>query len=97
MTIYNDLRLKAMVRKVSNMYQYSNDDKILAYISMFDSEPKKYHNQIKNYINEFAPDIWKDFAIEDTKETMANIIKGCENDNSSEESSTLADLLKKIK
>lgn len=98
MTIYNDLRLKAMVGKVSEEYRFSYNDKVLAYISMFDNEPKKYHNQIKNYIYEFEPNIWRDFILEDTKKTMTNIIENYDNgDKSSEETSSIEELMKKLK
>lgn len=94
--MYNNLKLKALVRKVASMDDF--DDKILAYIQIFDNEPKKYHNQIKNYINEFAPDVWKEFAIEDTVNNMTNVIKTySENKTSNESCSTIADLLNKLK
>lgn len=51
MTIYNDLRLKALVRKVASD-PVSYDDKILAYISIFQNEPTSVHTTIKEYIRE---------------------------------------------
>ena len=94
MTIYNDLRLKAMVRKVANASYLTQDDKILAYIEMFEHEPKDKHTLIKTYIDEFPPEIWKEFNIEDTKEYMTNIIKNVENTNNKD---VFSELLGKVK
>lgn len=74
MTIYNDLRLKALVRKVARD-PVSYDDKVLAYIGIFMNEPASTHTTIKEYIREFYPRIWEEFNYEDTKESMYSIIE----------------------
>ena len=74
MTIYNDLRLKALVRKVARD-PVSYDDKVLAYIGLFMNEPASTHKTIKEYIREFYPRIWEEFNYEDTKESMYSIIE----------------------
>lgn len=95
MTIYNDLRLKALVRKVARA-PVSYDDKVLAYIGIFMNEPASTHTTIKEYIREFYPRIWEEFNYEDTKESMYSIIESMQ-EKEQGCTSTLDSLLAKIK
>ena len=93
--MFEDLKLKCMVRQVSNNSFMSYDDKILTYITMFEHEPEKKHNLIKNYISEFAPKIWEEFNEYITVKNMTNIVKNSQKEVS--KASTLDDIMKKIK
>lgn len=97
MTIYNDLRLKALVRKVASD-PVSYDDKVLAYISIFQNEPTSVHTTIKEYIREFYPRIWEEFNYEDTKESMYNMMESIlEKEQEQGSTRSLDSLLAKIK
>ena len=94
MTMFDDLKLKCMVRQIANSY-IDYDDKILSYIRMFECESKTKHDIIKNYISEFAPKIWEEFNEYITIQNMTNIVKNSQNEVT--EISALDDIMKKIK
>lgn len=101
MTIYNDLRLKALVRKIAREY-CSDDDKILNYIMVFQNELSSTHPLIKEYMREFCPQIWRQFNYEDTKENMYKVIENMQTETEEKTDKTIKDkslnkLLMKIK
>lgn len=95
--MYEELKIKTIVRKIANEYGFSYDDKILAYIQLFEREPKSRHNMIKNYMSEFAPVIWQEFNEYLTIKNMTNIVKNVTDDVQINESKSLDDLLNKLK
>lgn len=103
--MFEELKLKCRIRQVANNSYMNRDDKMLFYINMFECEPKKKHDIIKNYIHEFDPDIWDEFNEYITIQNMTNIIKSMtdkvENSKKSKgdvkKASTLEEVLKKIK
>lgn len=92
--MYEELKIKSMVRKIANEYDFDYDDKILAYIRLFESEPKSRHDIIKNYISEFAPVIWQEFNEYLTIKNMTDIVKNVKDDK--KPATTLDELLHKI-
>ncbi len=92
--MYEELKIKTMVRKIANEYDFDYDDKILAYIRLFECEPKKNHAMIKNYISEFAPIIWQEFNEYLTIKNMTEIVKNTK--DKKETATTLDELLNKI-
>lgn len=95
--MYEELKIKTMVRKIANEYGFSYDDKILAYISLFEQAPKKQHDTIKNYMSEYAPVIWQEFNEYITIKNMTNIVKNVKDDVQINEPKSLDDLLRKLK
>lgn len=93
--MFDDLKLKCMVRQVSNNSYMSYDDKILTYITMFEHESKTKHDIIKNYISEFAPKIWEEFNEYITVKNMTDIVKNSQKEVS--KTSTLDEIMRKIK
>lgn len=94
--MYEELKIKTMVRKIANDYDHDYDDKILAYIRLFECEPKKNHDMIKNYISEFAPVIWQEFNEYLTIKNMTEIVKNAKDDEV-KPVTTLGELLDKLK
>lgn len=94
--MFDNLKIKAMVRKVANESRLTYDDKILMYIDLFEHEPKKHHDLIKTYINEFSPAIWQEFNEYITIENATKIINDVSK-NADCENSTLQEMMKKLK
>lgn len=76
--MYDNLRLKALVKKINMNIDFNYEEKVLAYISLFEREPEEYHKYIKAHMAEFVPDVWNDFKAEDLREEMENTIKNYE-------------------
>ena len=91
--MFEELKIKSIVRKVANESRYSYDDKVLMYIDLFEHEPKKNNDLIKRYISEFSPIIWQEFNEYITIKNMTDIVKK-ENDKTS---NTLDDMIRKLK
>ena len=93
--MFEELKLKCRVRQVANNSYMNYDDKMLFYINLFECEPEKQHDIIKNYIHEFDPKIWEEFNEYITIQNMTNIVKT--SNKELREASTLDEIMKKIK
>ncbi len=95
--MFDDLKLKCRIRQVANNSCMNYDDKLLFYISMFEYEPKKKHDIIKNYIYEFDSKSWEELNEYITTQNMTNIVKKHDSEDEVTKSSTLDEILKKLK
>lgn len=93
--MFEELKIKTIIRKIATDCRFDYDEKILNYINLFENEPETKHSIIKNYISEFAPKIWEEFNEYITVKNMTDIVKNSQKEIS--KISTLDDIMRKIK